>query len=350
MRQATKSSRTPDHSENETSHSANERGTTTTGSEPSNNHGRHAEEPIEIGAAGWKDVAFRVKNEIKADHTTLSASGVAFQAFLALVPLLVAVVSIYGLVANPSNVTRLVDRLGSSVPSELAGLIEQQLTSVVQGSSGALGLGAIVGVLIALWSASSGVSYLMEAINVAYGEDVDDRPFWKRRGIAIALTLLIVAFLAAVSTIIGFAVATGGGAGVLLFALAAVSSAALLMGLLATIYRYAPDRDEPEWSWVSVGAAIAVVGWLVASAAFTFYVSRFGTYNETYGSLGAIAIVLLWMFISALAVLVGAEINAELEHQTSRDTTGGEKEAMGDRDAEMADSVGKSSSWSSDTD
>lgn len=304
--------------------------------------GRAADAPTEIPASGWKDVALRVKDEFAADHVTLAASGVAFNAFLALVPLLVAAVSIYGLVADPSNVTKLVERLGSSVPQQLSELIEQQLTSVVESSSGALGIGVLVGVLAAMWSASSGMSHLMEAINIAYDEDVDDRPFWKKRGIAIALTLLVIVFLAVVSTIFGFAVSGGGLVGILLLVAAAVVSALLLIGLLAVIYRYATDRDEPEWSWVSVGAIIAVVGWLIASAAFSFYVSRFGSYNETYGSLGAIVVVLLWMYITALVVLLGAEINAELEHQTAQDTTDGGDRPLGDRDAEMADSVGRS--------
>ncbi len=303
--------------------------------------GRDADEPTDVPATGWKDIALRVKDEMTTDHVSLSASGVAFHAFLALAPLLVASVSIYGLVADPSNVTKLVDRLGSSVPEQLAALIEQQLTRVVESGSGALGVGAVIGILAALWSASSGMSHLMEAINIAYDEDVDDRPFWKKRGIAIGLTLLLIAFLAIVSTILGFAVAGSGVVGIALFIAATVVSALLLMALLATIYRYSPDRDEPEWSWASVGAVVAVIGWLIASALFTFYVSRFGSYNETYGTLGAVVVVLLWMFITALVVLIGAEINAELEHQTTEDTTDGTDRAMGDRDATVADSVGR---------
>ena len=313
--------------------------------EPTTRHdsrGRSADEPTEIPASGWKDVTLRVRDEFAADHLSLSASGVAFHAFLSLAPLLVAAVSIYGLFADPSNVTSLVDRLGPSVPDELSALIEQQLDSVVNAGSASLGIGAVVGVLAALWSASSGMSHLMEAINIAYDEDVDDRPFWKKRGIAIALTVLFIVFLAVVATILSFAVASTGAVGVLFVIVAAVVSAVLLMGVLAVIYRYGTDRDEPEWSWVSVGAAVAVVGWLIASAGFSLYVTRFGSYNETYGSLGAIVVVLLWMFITALVVLVGAEFNAELEHQTAHDTTDGSDQPIGERDAEMADTVGDS--------
>lgn len=304
--------------------------------------GRDAETPAQLPARGWKDIALRVKDEYSSDHVSMAAAAVAFHAFLAFVPLLVAAVSIYGLFADPENITELIDRLGSSVPEELSNLIEQQLTSVVDASAGALGVGAAIGIIAALWSASSGVSQLMEAVNIAYDEDLDERPFWKRRGIALALTVLIIAFLAVVATVIGFAVSRTGVVGVVSSIVAALVSAALLMGVLSVIYRSSPDRDEPEWRWVSTGAAVAVVGWIVASLLFTVYVSNFASYNETYGALGAVIVVLLWMYVSALVVVLGAEINAEMEHQTTHDTTRGPDRPMGSRDAEVADTVGAS--------
>lgn len=177
---------------------------------------------------------------------------------------------------------------------------------------------------------------------IADDDDVDNRPFWKKRGLAILLTLLVIAFLAVVATVVGFASRSTGAVGLLLMLVAAVVSAGLLTGVLSVIYRYSPDRDEPEWSWASVGAVVAVVGWLVSSL-FTFYVSNFGSYNETYGSLGAIVVVLLWLFISALMIILGAEINAEMEHQTAQDTTQGPDEPMGSRGAHVADEVAASS-------
>ncbi len=315
---------------------------TTTNPADHDGAGRDANEPTDIPARGWKDIALRVKDNMKTDHVTLASSGVAFHGFLALVPMLVAAVSIYGLVADPSNVTNLADRLGSSVPSELSALIEQQLSSVVEANNSALGLGAVLGIFFALWAASSGMLNLMESINIAYDEDPDDRPFWKKRGIALGFTLLFIAFIAAVATIMTVAGVLSGAAGVALFVAGAVVSGLLFAALLAVFYRYGPDRDSPEWSWASAGAIFAVVGWLVASAAFTFYVSRFGSYNETYGALGGIVVVMLWLFISALVVMLGAEINAEMEHQTTQDTTSGAERPMGDRDATVADTVGRS--------
>ena len=285
-----------------------------------------------------------MKDEYKADHVSLAASGVAFHAFLAMVPMLVAAVSIYGLFADPSTVAKLVDRLGSSVPAELSKLIEQQLTSITEASGSALGVGAVVGLLAALWAASGGVSSLMEAINIAYDEDLDERPFWKKRGIALGLTLLIVVFLGVVATLLGIAVAVSGVIGIVLAVVAAIVSAVLMMGVLGIIYRYSPDRDQPEWAWTSVGALVAVLGWILASLLFTFYVTNFGSYNETYGSLGAIVVVLLWMLITSTLIIIGAEINAEMEHQTAHDTTQGSDRPMGMRDATVADEVGASSS------
>ncbi|WP_420452860.1 YihY/virulence factor BrkB family protein [Ilumatobacter sp.] len=306
--------------------------------------GRRADEPNEIPASGWKDIALRVKDEMKTDHVTLSASGVAFHLFLALAPGLAAAVSIYGLVADPANVTSLADRLGSSVPEALSTLIEDQLGAVVSSDSGALGVGAAIGILLAVWSASSGMTNMIEAINIAYDEDPDDRPFWKKRGIALGFTVLFIVFVALIGTLLGLAAAMSGALAIVLGVGAAVLSGVLFAVLLSVFYRYGPDRDDPEWSWASVGAVIAVVLWLIASAAFSFYVANFGSYNETYGALGAIVVVLLWLFISALVVMVGAEINAEMEHQTTSDTTKGPEQPIGDRDATVADTVGDTAS------
>ncbi len=275
-------------------------------------------DPTDISVSGWKRIARRLPDQIRDDHVTLSASGVAFQGFLALVPMLVAAVSIYGLVADPDNVVRLIDRIGSTVPDEVAALLERQLESIVAANAGALGVGALVGLASGLWSASSGVKYLIEGINIAYDEDADDRAFWKRRGIALLLTLLLLGFLGVAATLITLTASSTGAMGLALRLVSWIAVAVLLMLVLATIYRYAPDRDEPDWVWVSPGAVFTVVAWLIVSYLFGLYVSNFDTYNETYGSLGAIIVVLVWLYATALVVIVGAEINAEIERQGSR--------------------------------
>lgn len=304
--------------------------------------GRGAEKPQHIPAKGWRDIALRVKDQFKEDHVTLTAAGVAFFGFLALIPLQIAGVSLFGLVADPSQVTSLVDRLSDSVPSEVADFLQQQLRSIVTSSGGALGIGLLIGVLTALWTASSGVAHLVEAVNIAYDED-DGRSFWKRRLLALGLTLGLLVMLAAIGFTVSVLAAIGSGVlGVLAEVLSWVVVAAIMAAGLSVLYRFGPDRDDPQWQWASPGAAFAVVAWVAVSIGFRFYVSRFGSYQETYGSLAAIIVVLTWLFLSAAVVIIGAEINAELERQTARDTTKGTPEPRGRRDAYAADTVGES--------
>lgn len=300
--------------------------------------GAGADAPTDIPAAGWKQIALRVKDEIRDDHVTLTASGVAFHAFLATVPLLAAAIAIYGMVSDASDVSRLVERLSGTVPDDVVGLIQSQLDSIVTAGNGQLGFALVIGIATGLWSASSGMSNLMEGLNIAYDEDADDRPFWEKRGIAMLLTLLFVAFLGVAGTVVTLALGVTGAAGTVIQVVAWLAVAVLLMAVLAVIYRYGPDREDPEWEWVSPGAVFAVVAWVIASFVFAFYVANFGSYNETYGSLGAVVITLLWLFLTSILVVVGAELNTEIERQTREDTTTGVDEPMGERGAHAADS------------
>ncbi len=305
--------------------------------------GRDADNPTEIPPRGWWDVALRLKEEFGKDHVPLSAAGVAFFGFTALVPLFGAVFSIYGLVADPSNVTSLVDRIEGTAPEEVAQVIGQQLRAVVDGSNGALGAAAVVGLLLALWSASSGMGHLVEAINIAYDEDPDSRPFWKRKLLHVGFTLGAVLVIVATAALTSVASVVGGGGttGTALQAVVWLSVGLLVAAGLAALFRYGPDRADPQWQWVSLGSIFAVVAWVAVSIGLRFYVSRFGSYNETYGSLGAIVVMLLWLYLSAMIVIVAAEINSEVEHQTTRDTTTGTPRPMGERGATKADTVGR---------
>lgn len=304
--------------------------------------GRGAETPPQIPGSGWLDIAQRVKDQFKDDHVTLTAAGVAFFGFLALIPLQIAGVSLFGLIADPSQVTSLVDRISDTVPSEVADFLQQQLQSIVNSSSGALGIGLVIGVATALWTASSGVAHLVEAVNIAYDEQ-DGRPFWKRRLLALAMTLGLLALLGIVGFVVSFFATLGSGfVGVLWQLLSWVIAAAAMAVGVAALYRFGPDRDQPKWQWVSLGAAFAVGSWIVVSLGFRFYVSNFGSYQETYGSLAAIIVVLTWLFLSAAVVIIGAEINSETERQTARDTTQGPAEPRGQREAHAADTVGRS--------
>jgi membrane protein len=307
--------------------------------------GRAAEKPTDVPKGGWIDVLTRTKAAVKRDHVTLLSAGVAFYALLALVPALVALVSVYGLVADPADVERQVSNSLAAAPEEVRNMIEAQLRSITEGDSASVSLGAIFGVLVALWSASSGVGHLMTAVNAAYNE-TETRGFVKRRAISLAFTLgaiLFVVVAIATLALLPPLLARWDLADALRITLNVLRWPLLGLGLLiglALLYRFAPNRDDARWSWVSPGAIVATVLWLVASALFSVYTANFGNYNETYGSLGAVIVVMLWLFISAFVVVLGAELNSELERQTRRDTTVEEPRPMGDRDAYSADTLG----------
>jgi membrane protein len=260
----------------------------------------------------------------------------------------VALVSIYGLVADPADIERNIEDTLAAAPEEVRELVSSQLSSIVDSSSSGLGLGVVVGIALALWSASSGVKHLIAAVNRAYDEE-ESRGFLKLRGLALALTLAaIVAMAVAVAALVvaPAALDDSGSEGAVRMALLIVRwplFALLALASLAVVYRYAPDRDAPRWSWVSAGAVIATVLWVVASVGFSNYTSNFGSYNETYGALGAVVVVMLWLLITAFVVIAGAEVNAELERQTYADTTRGRERPMGEREAYAADTVGRAS-------
>lgn len=308
--------------------------------------GRAADKPTEIPAKGWKDVAYRVKEEVKEDNVGLLAAGVAFFALLALFPALTAAVSIYGLVADPQTVQSQIQSLTETLPADAASLIGGQLEAVASSAGGALTFGFVTSLLAALWTASSGMQGLIKGVNAAYDEP-DGRSFVKRRGLALLLTIGGIIFFGVAIAVIAVLPALLDGLGlgrvgqVLILVLRWPLLAALIAVALAVVYRYAPDRDEPRWAWVSAGAALATVLWVVGSIAFSIYVNNFGSYNETYGAIGAVIILLLWLFLSSFVVLVGAEVNAETEHQTAQDTTKGPREPLGQRDAYAADTIGE---------
>lgn len=287
--------------------------------------GREAERPAEIPKRGWWQIAKRVKAQIKEDRLSIIAAGVAFYGLLAVFPALVALVALYGLVADPAMVESHAAALGSMLPPEAAQVLTTQLHDLAGTDQSALSIGAVGGLLVALWSASSAVRTLMDALNIAYNEE-------ERRGmISFYATALILTFggilgvAAAMVLVVGVPAALKLlGLGGLLETLLSLARwpvvAALAIVGFAVFYRFGPSRRQPRWRWVSWGAAIAVALWVAGSALFSLYVTRFGNYNETYGAAGAIVILLMWFLLSAYAILIGAEINAEMERQTSPPT------------------------------
>jgi membrane protein len=303
--------------------------------------GHHADSPTEIPGQGWKDVGRRVVAQLREDHVSLSSAGVAFFAFLAMIPALAAIVSIYGLFADPQQVQDAFGEATGALPQEARDLLESQLTSIVDRSAGALGIGVVTGLIAALWSASSGMAHLVEAVNLAYNED-EKAGFLKRRGRALLATIgaVVVAGAAVFAfRLIGGLETDQAAIRWLLGAAVWVGLAALFLAAMTLLYRHGPDRDAARFRWVTPGALIALLTWVGGSLLFQLYVTNLGSYNETYGALAAVVLLLLWLFLTAFAILLGAEVNSELEHQTAEDSTRGPEQPMGQRDAQVADNV-----------
>ena len=310
-------------------------------------HGRHADRPRDIPSRGWWDIAKRVKNQIKRDRLSIVAAGVAFYGLLAVFPGLVALVGLYGLLVEPAQVEEHVSAISGMLPPDAANLLLGQLHDLASTDKTALGIGAIGGLLLALWSASAAVRTLMEALNVAYHEE-ESRGVIRFYGTALLLTLGgVIAVIVAIALVVGLpAVLKMLGLGGVLETVISLVRWPILAVLaiigFAVVYRYGPSRAKPQWRWVSWGAAIAVALWIIGSALFSIYVTRFGNYNETYGAAGAVVILLMWFLLSSYAILIGAEINGETERQTKKDTTSGGEKPMGARRAYSADTVGES--------
>jgi membrane protein len=309
--------------------------------------GREAEHPGEIPPRGWKDILWRAWAEISDQNLFLIAGGVTYAVLLALFPGLAALVSLYGLAFDTTQIEKQVAALSDVLPRQTQELLSQQLHSLVEGSSGALGFAAIVGLLLALWSASRGMSGLITAINIAY-EEKERRSFLRFNLIAIGLTIgLVVGGILAIALIAVLPAAVqlltvGSATKWLLLLVHWPLLIILVLAGLAVLYRFGPDRDKPQWRWVTPGAIAATVFWIVASVAFTVYVANFNSYDKTYGSLGGVVILLTWLYLSALMVLLGAVINAQSERQTRKDSTEGAPRAMGRRGAHAADTLGGS--------
>ncbi|MBB3675714.1 YihY/virulence factor BrkB family protein [Modestobacter versicolor] len=306
--------------------------------------GVDAEKPTDIPARGWKQIVKRAWAENSADNMPIIGAGVAFFAFLALFPALIATISLYGLVASPETVARQIESLSDQLPAEAQTLIADQLTAITENSGGALTLSLIISIAAALWSAAGGTGNLITAVNLAYDE-VETRSFVKRKLIALGLTfgaivfvLLTIALIAVVPAVLD-ALPLGVVGTVLAQVLRWVLLLAVMAGALSVLYRVAPDRDAPKFRWVSLGSVVVTVIWAVVSLLFSLYVNNFGSYDKTYGAIAGVIVLMLWLQLTVFLVLLGAEINSETEHQTAHDTTEGEPQPMGQRDATMADEL-----------
>jgi membrane protein len=309
--------------------------------------GREAARPQQIPARGWKDVAMRAWREISDNNIFLVSGGVTYAVLLALFPGLAALVSLYGLMFDPAQIEQQVGALSGVLPQQGLDLLSQELHQLVSAPRGALGFGAILGLVLGLWSASRGMSGLISALDIAY-EEKETRSFFRFNLIALGLTLgmivvglVVIALVAVLPAAIQF-VGLGSTAKWLVLVLEWPLLLAVLLFGLAALYRFAPNRDEPQWRWVSPGAIVAALLWIVASIAFSVYVANFSSYDKTYGSLGGAVVLLTWLYLSSFVLLLGAVINAQSERQTKQDTTTGRPKRMGERGAYAADTLGSS--------
>jgi membrane protein len=305
-------------------------------------HDRPVKRPMGFATADWKAALWRVKDVVATHNLTLVAAGIAFYSMLALFPMIGALGAIYGFFADPSDIVRQMDFLDGIAPPQAIEIISAQATKVASTSSRALGIAALIGLAFALWSAKAGIGAAMTGMNIAYREE-EKRSIVMILGTSFALTfaLILVAAVALFVVVVAPAALSVLPLGMLTELLVnvlrwPVGLAAILFGI-GLLYRYGPSRKGARVSWVTPGAIAAAALWLAGSAAFSWYVSNLASYNETYGPLGAVIGLLMWFYVSAFMVLIGAEINAELERQTSADTTTGPEKPMGQRGAVVAD-------------
>ena len=307
--------------------------------------GRSADAPSDIPVRGWKDILLRAYQNI-ADHRVVAlAAGMTFYILLAIFPALAALVAIYGLFADPAEITSHLDTLSGFLPGGAIEVARNQLTRVASKGGQTLGLAFLIGLAVSLWSANAAMKSLFDTLNIVYVEK-EKRGFIKLNVISLSYTLAAVLFaLTALGAVVILPLALNyvglSDAGDLLLRVGRWPALLLLLMLvLAFIYRYGPSRRTARWRWITWGSALAAVLWLAASALFSWYTANFGNYNETYGSLGAVIGFMTWLWISAIVILIGAEVDAEMEHQTACDSTTGASKPMGERGATMANSVG----------
>jgi membrane protein len=307
--------------------------------------GRHAQAPRQIPWKGWKDIFWRTYRQIGEDRLLAVAAGVVFYGLFAVFPAVTALVSLYGLFTSPAAISDQLVLLSGILPDSAVEILREQIGRLTANSS-KLGLGFIFGLAVALWSANSGMKAILDALNVVY-EEKEKRGFIKLNLISLAFTLAgIGVLLLALGTVVVLPIALNylglhDATDLLLrFARWPLLIVIIIFGL-AVLYRYGPSRREPRWQWISVGSFFAAVAWLVSSALLSWYLASFAHYDATYGSLGAAIGLMMWMWISSIVILFGAQLNSEIEHQTARDSTMPGSKRLGARGADMADTVGK---------
>ena len=314
--------------------------------ETEKDRGRAAETPTAIPSKGWKDILWRTYEEMNKDRILAVAAGVTYFGLLALFPAVTALVSMYGLFADAATINDHLAVLSGFLPGGATEIIGEQVKRITAQGDTTLGFAFFFGLALSLWSANAGMKAMFDALNVAYDED-EKRGFFALNLRSLTFTLGAIAFIllalggiVVIPVLLQF-VGLGPVAEWILWLARWPALLAIIVFGLAVLYRYGPSRDQVEWKWITPGSILAAVVWVAASMLFSWYVSNFANYNETYGSLGAAIGFMTWLWLSTTIVLVGGELNAEIEHQTAKDTTKGPPQPMGSRGATVADTLGE---------
>jgi membrane protein len=307
--------------------------------------GRLSRHPLQIPWQGWKDVLWRTYVRTNEDRLLATAAGVVFFGLLAVFPAITALVSCYGLFADPSTISANLQNLALMLPDGSFQIVQDQIGRVLSKGNTALGVTFLFGLALALWSANAGIKAVIDALNVVY-EEREKRSFIRLNLLSLAFTTgSIAALLLMVSAVVALPLALGH-VGLAPESKFIVSLSrwplllVILLAALAVLYRFGPSRRPARWQWLGVGTLVAALLWIAGSSLLSWYLSNFGNYNATYGSLGAAIGLMMWMWMSAIIVLCGAELNSEIEHQTALDTTIGAPKPLGRRGARMADTLG----------
>ncbi len=312
--------------------------------QPSSDRGHTTDRPIDIPIRGWKEIGLRVKQQLGEDHIPIIAAGVAFYFFLALFPGIAAFLSIYGLVVDPAQVQEQMGELTALLPQQTHQMLSDILGGTAEKTDTALGWSLTISLAVSLWSTKKGMGAVFEGVNIAYDE-TDDRGFFAQTSLVLLFTLgAIITGILALGLVLAFpAIVNSLGLPEVVVTIISwgrwLILAIIIMVALSTIYKYAPNRNSPRFRWSSWGAGLATVLWIAASALFSWFVGSFGNFDSTYGSFAAVIILMLWFFLTAFFILLGAEINSEMEHQTAMDTTVGDPQPIGQRGAYHADRV-----------
>ena len=304
--------------------------------------GRLAAAPHRIPLKGWRDILWRTWLEIGRDRLPAVAGGITFYSLLAIFPGIGAFVSLYGLFADVDKVSKQLDQLAAFVPQEVLSLLGDQMVRLASQRHASLSVAFVVSLLLSVWSANAGMQALIDGLNIAYDE-TEKRNFVVRRALTYGFTFAAIVFLTVVTGVLVALPIIADDLGLVDWWVVPARWVALL-GLaavgFAAIYRYGPSRQKARWRWVWWGAAFAALAWVGGSLGYSWFLNHLAHYDATYGSLGAVVGFMMWIWFSTMVVLVGAELNAEIEHQTALDSTTGAPLPMGQRGAAMADTVG----------